>query len=146
MVFGPHTRFVLGAYTMPWDIQVSGTLQSMPGPLITASATFTNPQIAPSLGRALSSASTATINLVEPGTLFGERLNQVDLRVTKIVRVGRTRLQGMIDFYNALNNNAVLFQSVVYGATTGERTGAAWLVPQAIVPGRIVKFGVQMNF
>jgi len=26
------------------------------------------------------------------------------------------------------------------------RTGAAWLVPQAIVPGRIVKFGVQMNF
>jgi hypothetical protein len=136
----------LGAYTMPWDVQVSGSFQSVPGPNITASATFTNAQIAPSLGRALSSASTATVALVEPGTLYGDRLNQIDLRFAKTFRVGGTRLQSMVDFYNALNNNAVLFQSTVYGATAGAKTGAAWLVPQAIVPGRIVKFGVQMNF
>jgi hypothetical protein len=136
----------LGAYTMPWDTQISATFQSVPGPQITASATFTNPQIAPSLGRALSSASTATVELVEPGTLYAGRMNQLDLRVTKIFHVGRSRLQGMVDFYNALNSNAVLFQSTVYGATVGAKTGAAWQVPQAILPGRIVKFGVQMNF
>jgi hypothetical protein len=136
----------LGAYTMPWDVQISGTFQSVPGPQITASATFTNAQIAPSLGRALSSASTATIDLVQPGTLYADRMNQLDLRITKIFRLGRTRLQGMADLYNALNDNTVLVESNVYGATTGAKTGAAWRVPQAIMPGRVVKFGVQMNF
>src|SRR5262245_14342010 len=59
---------LLGAYTLPWQIQVAGTLQSVPGPQITANAVFTNAQIAPTLGRSLSSAATATINIVAPGT------------------------------------------------------------------------------
>jgi hypothetical protein len=136
----------LGAYTLPWDVQVSGTFQSVPGQSITASSTFTSAQIAPSLGRALSSASTATIALVEPGTLYADRLNQIDLRFTKIVRFGGRRVQGMVDLYNALNDNTVLLESNVYGATTGASSGAAWRIPQAIMPGRVVKFGVQMNF
>jgi hypothetical protein len=136
----------LGAYTLPWEIQVSGTLQSVPGQVVTASATYTSAQIAPSLGRQLSSASTATVSLVEPGTLYGDRMNQVDLRLTKTFQYGRSRLQGMVDLYNALNDNTVLVQSNVYGATAGPNTGTAWLVPQAIMPGRVVKFGMQLNF
>jgi len=136
----------LGAYTLPWDVQISGTYQSIPGPQITASATFTNAQIAPSLGRSLSSGSTATVNLVQPGTLYAERLNQIDLRFTKIFQFGERRIQGMIDLYNALNDNTLLVQSSTYGATVGAAAGRAWLVPQAILPGRVVKFGVQLNF
>jgi hypothetical protein len=136
----------LGSYTLPWEIQVAGTLQSVPGQVVTASATYTNAQIAPSLGRLLSSASTATVSLVEPGTLYADRMNQLDLRFTKTFQYGRGRLQGMVDLYNALNDNTVLVQSNVYGATTGANTGSAWLVPQAIMPGRVVKFGVQMSF
>ena len=136
----------LGAYTLPWEIQVSGTLQSVPGQVVTASATYTSAQIASSLGRQLSSASTATVALVEPGTLYGDRMNQVDLRLTKTFQYGRARLQGMVDLYNALNDNTVLVQSNVYGATAGSNTGTAWLVPQAIMPGRVVKFGMQLNF
>lgn len=52
----------------------------------------------------------------------------------------------MVDLYNALNDNTVLVQSNTYGATTGAATGAAWLVPQGIMPGRVIKFGLQMNF
>ena len=137
---------LLGAYTLPWEIQISGTFQSIPGPLITASGTYTNPQIAPSLGRNLSSGSTATINLVLPGTLYGDRLNQIDLRFTKIFRIRRARVQGMIDLYNALNDNTVLVLSNTYGATGGASAGSAWQVPQAIMPGRVIKFGVQMDF
>jgi len=40
----------------------------------------------------------------------------------------------------------VLKQSDIYGATTGPTTGLAWQVPQAIMPGRVVKFGLQVNF
>ena len=157
-VDNPSTRFchretpfltqvkLLWAYTLPWDFQLAGTYQTLPGPQVAASATFTNAQIAPSLGRSLSSGSTASIDLVEPGTLFGERLHQVDLRITKVLQVERSRFQVMLDLYNALNNNAVLAQSNIYGATTGPSTGTAWLVPQAIMPGRVVKFGIQLNF
>jgi hypothetical protein len=73
-------------------------------------------------------------------------MNQVDLRLTKTFQYGRARLQGMVDLYNALNDNTVLVQSNVYGATAGPSTGTAWLVPQAIMPGRVVKFGMQLNF
>jgi hypothetical protein len=136
----------LGSYTMPWGVRVSGTFQSVPGPEVLARGTFTNAQIAPSLGRPLSSGSTATISLVENGTLYVERMNQVDLRFSKIFRAGERRLEAMVDLYNALNDNTVLKQSDIYGATTGPTTGFAWQVPQAIMPGRVVKFGVQVNF
>lgn len=136
----------LGAYTLPYDIQLSGTFQSIPGPEITASSTFTSLQIAPSLGRPLSSAANMTIGLVTPRTQYGQRMNQLDFRVTKKFTVDRMRVQAFVDLYNALNGNAVLVQSNTYGATTGAATGSAWQRPQAILPARIVKFAVQVNF
>ena len=57
---------LLGSYTMPWDIQVAATFQNIPGPQIAANAVYTSAQIAPSLGRPLSSAASATINIVPP--------------------------------------------------------------------------------
>src|SRR6185436_8453135 len=128
------------SYTLPLDIQVAGTLQSVPGPTVTASSTYTSAQIAPSLGRALSSGTTATIPLIAPGILYGDRLNQLDLRFSKMFRFGPRRIQAMIDLYNVTNNNTVLTQSSTYGTTTGATAGAAWLVPQVIMPGRVVKF------
>jgi hypothetical protein len=137
---------LLGAYTLPYEIQLSGTFQSSPGPEITASSTYVNAQIAQSLGRSLSSGSTATIGLVEPKTEYGERLYQVDFRFAKRFNLNRARFQATVDLYNALNGNTVLVQSNTYGATTGATAGAAWQRPQAILPARIVKVGVQVNF
>jgi hypothetical protein len=137
---------LLGSYTLPLDIQIAATFQSAPGPQIVATGTYTSAQIAPTLGRPLSSASTASINMLAPGTLYADRLNQIDLRFTKIVRVGGARIQGMVDLFNALNGNTVLALSNAYGATIGASQGSAWQVPQGILPGRIVKFGAQINF
>ena len=51
---------------------------------------------------------TVTVNLVEPGTLHGDRVNQIDLRFAKILRFGRTRTNVGFDIYNITNAAPVL--------------------------------------
>jgi hypothetical protein len=144
------TQFkMLGAYTLPWQIQLAGTFQSIPGPQVSANYVASNAQIAPSLGRNLAACpaatgactATVTINLIEPGTMYGERMNQFDVRVAKIFTVNGVRLQGSMDLYNAFNANAVLQLNNTYGTN-----GASWLVPQAILNGRLMKFDFQVSF
>jgi hypothetical protein len=47
----------------------------------------------------------------------------------------------MFDVYNAVNGNAVVAVNNTYGTS-----GATWQVPQRILPARLIKFGVQVNF
>jgi hypothetical protein len=139
--FQPNLKF-LAIYPLPWwGLQASAAFQSLPGPQITASETVTNAQIAPSLGRNLSTGvnGTATLDLIAPGTMYGDRLNQLDLRGAKSLKVGpRLRIQGMVDLYNALNASPVISQNNTYGS--------AWERPTLILQPRLVKFSVQLNF
>ena len=83
---------LLGVYPLPWQgIQTAATFQSLPGPQITASRTYTNAEILPSLGRNLASgaAGTASVPLIAPGTMYDERLYQLDFRASKIFRFGQ---------------------------------------------------------
>jgi len=154
-VGNPSTRFchletpflanvkLLGSYTLPWDVQLSGTFQSIPGPQITATYTASNAQVKPSLLRDLSSGASGNVQveLVEPGTLYGQRMNQVDFRFAKNFKYRMSRWQAQFDLYNALNGNVVLSQNNNYGTN-----GVSWLVPLTILPARLVKFGMQLNF
>jgi hypothetical protein len=125
------------------DVSVSGLFISRPGPAISANRVVPNAEIAPSLGRPLSNnAPNATINMVYPGTLFGDRRNQLDLRFTRPFRVGTMRLGANFELYNAFNTNAVLTENATY--TNASING--WRVPTSIVPPRFVKFSVQMDF
>jgi hypothetical protein len=130
-----------GSYTLPWDIQASGTIQSFRGGAIQANATFTSAQIQPSLGRPLSSGTTAAITLLEPNTMYNERVSQVDLRAAKNFRIGSYRFKGMVDIFNAFNSNTITNVNNTYGTT-----GASWLVPTAISLARLVKIGAQIDF
>jgi hypothetical protein len=145
---------LLGSYNLPWwDIQLSGTFQSqVPDPVggagfnynyfgMQANYVATSAQIAPSLGRPLSAGGNVTVNVVEPGTLYPGRTNQFDFRIAKRLTFGTARLQGMLDLYNLFNSNNVLRLNNAYGSD-----GAAWARPQAIVPGRLLKLGAQLNF
>jgi hypothetical protein len=87
---------------------------------------------------ALRSHVRPNLGILEPNTMFEKRLTQVDLRVTKVVRLRDVRLQGMFDVYNAFNANTVLALNNTYGST--------WLRPTAILAGRLFKFGVQLDF
>ena len=105
------TRFTaLGSYTIPKiDAQIGGTVRSDKGALLAANWAAPNSAIAPSLGRNLSnSAPTATVNLITPGTLYGDRVNELDLRLAKNIRIGRVRTNVGVDIYNVFNSAAVL--------------------------------------
>ena len=128
----------LGSYTFPGDVVFAGTLQSIPGPERSALVTFSNADVAPSLGRPLSAGATVDINVVEPGTQYGDRLNQIDVRLSKAFNFGASRVQVMFDVYNLLNENAVTEEDRNYGPN--------YLQPTAIMPGRLAKFAFQFNF
>ena len=135
--FQPNVK-LLGAYPLPWDMQVSATFQSLPGPQILANYVVTSALAAPSLGRNLSVGS-ATIPLIEPGTVYDDRLYQLDFRFAKGVTFGGgRRVQGIIDIYNAFNGAAVLGLNTTYGG--------AWLRPTQVLQARLVKFGVAIDF
>ena len=126
-----------GSYQLPWDFGVSAVLQNVAGPNYTASYATPNAQIAPSLGRNLSSCGTAAVcaasvnvPLISPRSLYESRRNQLDLRVSKSVRFGAgTRLQANLDIFNSLNDNAILSVNNSYGTS--------WLRPVTILPGRL---------
>src|SRR5262249_24418702 len=93
---------LMAVYPLPWwGLQTSATYQSLPGTEVLANWPAPTALIAPSLGRNLAGGTrTATIALVSPGTMYNDRLNQVDFRIAKNVRVAGSRVQGMVDFYN----------------------------------------------
>jgi hypothetical protein len=131
---------LLGSYSLPLDIQFSATLQSYPGPQITANWAAPVSAIQPSLGRPLAGGvRTANIPLIEPGTEFGARRNQLDLRVAKGLRLGgNRRLQVMADIYNIFNTDAYTSVNTTYGSN--------WLQPTSILQARFVKLGAQLKF
>jgi len=131
---------LLGSYLIPKiDMNVAATFQSVPGPLLAANYVATNAQIIPSLGRPLSGgAANATINLVAPGSMYGERANQLDWRFSKSVRVlGNRRLTGNLDIYNLLNVSTVIQENSSY---------QVWRTPQRIIDGRLFKISGQFDF
>ena len=130
---------LLASYTLPYDIQVAGTYQSLPGPQRGADVSFTSAQIEAALGRPLAGGGAVTANVIEPGSVYGERFHQVDLRLTKIFSLGGTvRLRAMVDLFNVFNANAITNEE--YGL------GPRYLNPVAIMPGRLGKFAFQFDF
>src|SRR5262249_1702440 len=119
-----------------WGLTTSATLQNRPGPQILANYSVTNATVQ-NLGRNLGTGG-ATAQLIAPGTLYGERINQIDVRIGKTVKGQRARIQGLVDIYNLLNTSAILSQNNTYGT--------AWRTPTNILQGRLFKVGAQIAF
>jgi len=132
----------LATYTVPKvDIKISGTFQSLPGPHIPANYVVTNAIILSSstLGRPLVGASNMTVNVAQPGSVYGERLNQTDLRFGKLFNLGGSRRTVVnLDLYNAFNANPVVALNSTYGS--------AWQTPTAVLQARFVKISAQFDF
>ena len=81
-----------------------------------------------------------TVNLIEPGTLYGDRVNQFDLRFAKILRFGRTRTNVGFDVYNVMTAAPVLTYNQAFVPN------GAWLTPTSVLQPRFVKFSAQIDF
>ncbi len=135
----------LASYVVPKiDVQVSGTWRSDPGNELRADYVVTNAIASPSLGRNLSSGN-VTVNLIPRGTLYGARVNNIDLRIAKILRFRGARMQFGADVYNLLNTDVVTAYNNGYSAPTATRE-SIWLTPTAILPARYVRLNMQLDF
>ena len=85
------------------------------------------------------------MNLVEPGTLYGDRVNEFDLRLAKILRFGRTRTNVGFDLYNLLNSAPVLSYNQAFSPAS-RPARATWLAPTGVLQPRFWKFSVQVDF
>jgi hypothetical protein len=130
----------LASYTLPWyGIRVSGTFQSLYGPQLAGTNIYnnTNRLTQTTLNRPFTLGQ-ATVNVYEPVSQYGDRLNQIDLRLTKIVNFGKGRLDLNVDFFNAFNSDAVLTELQAFGP--------AWRLPTTVIQPRFVKFGARYDF
>ena len=142
VAFGVQTQFRgLASYQLPGDVQLSATLQSKPGAILVANYPVPNADAASSLGRDLSgNALNVTVNLVPPGTRYGDRINQLDLRAAKVLRYGRSRTMFALDVYNALNSSAGLTYNNAFVP------GASWPRPNTILTPRFFRITVETEF
>ena len=133
----------LGSYIVPViDVQVSGTFQSLVGDVLAANYNFPSAVVSESLGRPLSgNAQFATINLIDPGDVYGDRINQLDFRVSKLFRFGGTRAQIALDLYNALNANSIESYNQTFVAGS-----QSWPRPTGILEARFIKITTQFDF
>jgi hypothetical protein len=129
----------LGIYTVPRiDVQIAGTFQSIPGPPLVANYNVPTAVAAASLGRPLAGgAANTTVNIVEPGTIFGERINQLDLRFGKILRFGQRRATVSLDLYNATNGDTV--------TSTNGNYATLWR-PTGVLQARFFKVSTTFDF
>jgi hypothetical protein len=96
---------------------------------------------AQALGRPLAGGlPNVTVNLVAPGEVWGDRANEFDLRIGKVLRFGRTRASVGLDIFNVFNSAAILTYNQAFVP------GGTWLQPLSILTPRFVKFSTQIDF
>jgi hypothetical protein len=128
-----------GSYTLPrFDVLVSAVYQNIQGPTIRANYVAPNALVAQSLGRSLAGgAANMTVAVIKPGTEYGGRMNQLDLRIGKLLRFNGTRTMFHVDIYNLFNASPVLSENPNY---------AAFRRPTEILLARFVRLSAQFDF
>ena len=67
-----------------------------------------------------------------------DNINVLDFRAEKVLKVSTLSLAPFLDLYNVLNSNAV--QNLVWAS------GSSFLRPTAILPPRVARLGVKVNW
>ena len=138
-----RTTFKMSAaYQLPWDFQLSGSFIAQPGPSVNANYTVTTAIAGRPIVGSTAGATTISVNLAQPNTVFLDYKNQLDARLARSFRFGDRRIQAFADVFNVLNAGTVLRVNETFSATATN----AWLTPLTIMDGRYVRFGIQMSF
>jgi hypothetical protein len=133
------TYKALATYLIPKaDVQVAGTFSSRPGVSLLANVVYSSSAVQGSLGRPLTGVPNVTVNVIEPNTVFGDRIDQLDLRIGKLLQFGRTRTAINLDVVNALNSN----DNLAYSSTFSP----SWPAPTQVLTARLFRISAQVDF
>jgi Carboxypeptidase regulatory-like domain len=133
----------VASYILPKvDVLIAGTIRSDQGAPLRATWNAPAAVVAAAIGRPPAIAgSTVPIDLIAPGEVWGDRVNEFDLRFGKILKFGRMRSNVGIDIYNVLNQAAVLTYNQTFAPAPGQ-----WLAPTAVLTPRFFKVSAQIDF
>ena len=79
-----------------------------------------------------------TVPLTEPGSAYNDRVNQLDLSLSKTFRLQQMRMTPEINVFNAFNVSPVLRQMNVFGPSLSR--------PNKILEAQLFRLGVRMDF
>ena len=128
-----QTNFKMsGSYPLIYGLRLSGMFQSLPGAerAITYQVTRT---LLPTL-----TAASVNVRLNEPGTLFNQRVNQVDLTLSKSFKRGNLDVRPQVTLFNALNANPATTVTNVWGSSLDNIS--------AVLNPRLLQLGVTVKF
>jgi hypothetical protein len=72
--------------------------------------------------------------------LYGDRINQLDLRFAKVFTSGRSRTTVGVDIYNVVNSSAVLTYNNTFVP------GGPWLQPLTVLTPRLLKITAALDW
>jgi hypothetical protein len=149
---------LVAAYTLPryaalgnvmgtvlQNMQLAGTFQSIPGNELTATYSMSNSNnnirgneldSNAATGRTIGlpgglvNGNSQTVSLIAPNSMYDARMNQLDLRIGRIVRFGRTRTTLNLDIFNVFNDNTILNRSTTLSRNIRQLAGAPNGTPQ----------------
>jgi hypothetical protein len=129
-----------GIVPLPAGFQVAATWQNLPAIETDADFVVSPTAAQGQIGRRLTGGGAdRLIRLYTPKSFYVEpRANQIDFRISKRFQFGRVRVEPQFNAYNMTNANDVL-QIVT-------RYGAAWQNARNILPARLIKLGLQIDF
>jgi hypothetical protein len=171
----PHTRWetnVRGtaAYTIPKiDVLVSTVFQWRPGVEREANFTFTKDQVVwepSSIARATAPCQSAangvgcftvganddereiTVNLLNPGELYGKGYTIFDLKLGKNIRFANKRVNVGVDIYNLFNNDAIRGFEDDLDQADNPNTAIVeqWGQANTLLSPRFVRLSIQFDF
>ena len=120
-------------YPLPFGTSAAAVLQSFPG--LPRTITYTVPRGLFPGGR----TNSEEIILNEPGSLYYERWNQLDISFKKSIRLGAgQQLTGELDVYNVLNAASIWSMIDSIGGSLGTVTNT--------LPGRMLRLAVGLRF
>jgi hypothetical protein len=119
---------ISGVYRFPYDISMSGNFSYEKGTAQARQVRVTAPQ-----------SGTLTLNAESIGSIQLPNLVLLDYRLEKsIMLAAGHKVAVRVNLYNVLNKNTVMSRSVL--------SSASYLKPTAILPPRILEFGVSFDF
>ena len=143
---------VAGSYLLPWGVTASASFQNVQGSTSSTNMAITRnstrypagcPSPCPAGAFILPAAfqpATLTVQLVDQDTVYTERINQLDLKVSKTFKVGRVSVSPTLEAFNMNNSDAV----VTYVSTNV--LAASYLRPNSILQGRIIGVGANLRW